>query len=389
MSKTQGHRCFLMALVVSVLISLTGETENDINYLSSSSHSKLGIFLDSSATQAFVFGGSQDSMKLQYEFYRENCPKAESIVRSTIGQIIAENKNATAQLLRLMFHDCFIQGCDASVLLDDSNGNSIEKDAIPNQTLKGFDFIDTIKDELEEACPGIVSCADILVLSTRDAIVLAGGPFYPILTGRRDSDRSYFATAMAEIPKPEGNISETLRLFASRGFSKRETVSLLGGHNIGKISCQFIQPRLHNFQGTGQPDPTIPSDFLADMSLICSDNESTSPNGAPSPMGSKFLTESFVGIEYYQGLSSSISSGSVFGPRYYESLLRGRGLLFADQQLMASDETAELVRDYASDDGTTFRADFARAMVKMSNLGALTGSRGQIRLNCSRLVNFN
>ena len=55
--------------------------------------------------------------------------------------------------------DFLYQGCDASVLLDDSNGNknySIEKQAIPNQTLKDFDKIDSIKEELEKACPGVV-----------------------------------------------------------------------------------------------------------------------------------------------------------------------------------------------------------------------------------------
>lgn len=156
----------------------------------------------------------------------------------------------------------------------------------------------------------------------------------------------------------------------------------LGGHNIGKIGCEFIRPRLHNFHGTGRPDPTIPADFLDEMSFICSNNGSTSPNRAPSPVRSRSLVESAVG-------SSSVSSGSVFGKYYYDSVLRGRGLLFADQQLMAHDETADLVRAYASDDGTTFRIDFARAMVKMSNLGVLTGSQGQIRINCSRLVSSN
>lgn len=67
------------------------------------------------------------------------------------------------------------QGCDASVFLDDSNGNKshpIERQAIPSQTLKGFDKINLIKEELEEACPGVVSCADTLALATRDGILL-------------------------------------------------------------------------------------------------------------------------------------------------------------------------------------------------------------------------
>lgn len=67
------------------------------------------------------------------------------------------------------------QGCDASVLLDDSNGNknhSIEKLAVPNKTLKGFDKVDLIKEVLENVCPGVVSCADTLALATRDGIVL-------------------------------------------------------------------------------------------------------------------------------------------------------------------------------------------------------------------------
>ncbi|GAV57864.1 peroxidase domain-containing protein [Cephalotus follicularis] len=67
------------------------------------------------------------------------------------------------------------KGCDASIFLDDSNGNKshrIERDAIPNKTLKGFDKIDMIKEELEKVCPGVASCADTIALATRDGIVL-------------------------------------------------------------------------------------------------------------------------------------------------------------------------------------------------------------------------
>lgn len=58
--------------------------------------------------------------------------------------------------------------------------------------------------------------------------MVAGGPFYPLSTGRRDSTDSYYSEAMAEIPKPDDDIRRTLHLFGTRGFSERETVSFFG-----------------------------------------------------------------------------------------------------------------------------------------------------------------
>jgi len=63
-----------------------------------------------------------------------------------------------------------MQGCDASVLLNATGGKEAEKDAAPNQTLRGFGFIDRIKALLEKECPGVVSCADILALAARDSV---------------------------------------------------------------------------------------------------------------------------------------------------------------------------------------------------------------------------
>jgi peroxidase len=73
------------------------------------------------------------------------------------------------RLLRMHFHDCFVQGCDASVLIDEPN---IEKTTPPNLSLRGYEVIDDAKTKLDAACPGIVSCADILALAARDSIVL-------------------------------------------------------------------------------------------------------------------------------------------------------------------------------------------------------------------------
>lgn len=66
-----------------------------------------------------------------------------------------------------------LQGCDGSVLLDDTPTMTGEKTAKPNDnSLRGFDVIDGIKSTLNDVCLGnVVSCADILAVAARDSIV--------------------------------------------------------------------------------------------------------------------------------------------------------------------------------------------------------------------------
>ena len=112
---------------------------------------------------------------LRVGFYSSSCPNAESIVRSTVQTHFNSNPSIAPGLLRMHFHDCFVQGCDASILID---GPNTEKTAGPNLNLRGFEVIDDAKARLEAACPGVVSCADILTLATRDAVVLVSSIFY-------------------------------------------------------------------------------------------------------------------------------------------------------------------------------------------------------------------
>lgn len=67
------------------------------------------------------------------------------------------------------------------MLLNSVGKNSAEKDGPPNVSLHAFYVIDNAKQEVESKCPGVVSCADILALSARDAVVLVSY-FEPSLT---------------------------------------------------------------------------------------------------------------------------------------------------------------------------------------------------------------
>ncbi|XP_071696440.1 putative Peroxidase 48 [Rutidosis leptorrhynchoides] len=321
---------------------------------------------------------SSDS-SLEYDYYRESCPQAHHIIRSTLRRIYDRNSSVAPAILRLVFHDCFVQGCDASVLLDHTEFMGSEKDTPPNQSLKGFDHLDIIKTELEDVCPGVVSCADLLVVAARESVVLAGGPFYPVHTGRKDSDRS-FPQLSYELPSPLDDLPTNIARFATRGFTEKETVTLLGAHSTGTIQCKFFEKRLYKFGGTDQPDPTMDPEFAELLRSICSNNRShslspsSSPSPSPSTTSSKLQREQAMKMDYE-------GAGSGFGTLYYRSLLQGRGILFVDQQLTAGEETANWVRQYASD-VSMFRRDFAEVMMKLSNTQVLTGPNGDVRLNC-------
>lgn len=59
------------------------------------------------------------------------------------------------------------------MLLDDTPNMLGEKLALSNiNSLRSYEVVDEIKEALEQACPGVVSCADLLIIAARDAVVL-------------------------------------------------------------------------------------------------------------------------------------------------------------------------------------------------------------------------
>lgn len=72
-----------------------------------------------------------------------------------------------------------VQGCDASMLLDDTPSMVGEKLALSNiNSLRSFEVVDQVKEALENSCPGVVSCADIIIMASRDAVALVRSSFF-------------------------------------------------------------------------------------------------------------------------------------------------------------------------------------------------------------------
>ncbi|KAB5544034.1 hypothetical protein DKX38_012146 [Salix brachista] len=95
---------------------------------------------------------------------------------------------ARARIYLIMSQSLVLQGCDASILLDETSSIQSEKTALGNMnSARGYNVIENAKTEVEKICPRVVSSADIIVVAARDASAYVGGPSYAVKLGRRDS----------------------------------------------------------------------------------------------------------------------------------------------------------------------------------------------------------
>ncbi|CAI9771031.1 unnamed protein product [Fraxinus pennsylvanica] len=165
---------------------------------------------------------------LRENFYRTTgCPQAEQLVRQITWSKARNDPTLGAKLLRMHYHDCFVRGCDASILLDTIGTNQSEKDARPNLTLGRFKAIDDIKSQIERVCPGIVSCADILALAARDAVSFPfKRPMWDVLTGRRDGRVSLISDVSGNLPSPFSDFQTLQTLFEKKSLNINDLVAL-------------------------------------------------------------------------------------------------------------------------------------------------------------------
>ncbi|KAL6518440.1 Peroxidase 47 [Orobanche gracilis] len=294
---------------------------------------------------------------LNMNYYIMTCPFTDSIIKTTVNKALQSDPTLAAGLVRMHFHDCFIEGCDASILVDSTKDNKAEKDSPANLSLRGYEIIDAAKEALEKQCPGVVSCADILAMAARDAVFFTGGPMYFIPNGRKDGRRSKIADTFG-LPAPTLNSSELVAMFGKHGFSVREMVALSGAHTLGFARCSSFKSRLSGFDSTHDMDPSLDAEFAQTLSATCGG-----------------------GDDAEQPLDTSRNS---FDNVYFSALQQKSGVLFSDQTLFENPNTRWIVNGYANSMAMFF-FDFQQAMVKMGRMDVKEGSNGEVRNNCRRI----
>lgn len=235
-----------------------------------------------------------------------------------------------------------------------------EKRATPNLRLRGYNIIDEAKAAVEKLCPGVVSCADLIAIATRDAVFLGGGGRYDVRTGRRDSLASAAHNLNSSLPSPSISVSESIKLFADKGLTPTDMVLLLGAHSVGVVHCSNIKDGLYNMKNTGRFEPSMDHLLVNELKSRCPENATTDDTvnlDQSSPVG-PFTIDS----------------------AYYKQLMSNRGVLKFDQKLTLHPVTRPLVANLAN--SLDFPTRFGAAVVKLGAVGVLTGTSGEIRRSC-------
>ncbi|KAI7730363.1 hypothetical protein M8C21_018574 [Ambrosia artemisiifolia] len=266
--------------------------------------------------------------QLKVGFYNQVCPNAESVVTNIVRDAAKSDHRMAAALLRLHFHDCFVEGCDGSILVD----------------------------------VGSTSERDIVAMAARDAVAFSHGPVYQVETGRKDGLVSNIDLA-SRMPDVTDSIQLLKQKFIEKGLNDKDLVILSAAHTIGSTACFFMEERLYNFATSGRPDPSINPRFLPELTSTC-------------PKHGDIMVR----------LPMDHGSEDTFDIQILQNIRSGFAVLQSDAKLMDDPTTRGIVESYfgvlAPLTGPSFEADFVTSMIRMGRIGVKNGSNGNIRRVC-------
>lgn len=303
------------------------------------------------------------SAQLRQNYYANICPNVENVVRNVVRTKFRKTFVTAPATLRLFFHDCFVQGCDASVIIQSTSHNKAEKDHPDNLSLAGDGFDTVIKAKAAidaiPRCRNKVSCADILTMATRDVVALTGGPSYAVELGRLDGLSSTAASVNGRLPQPNFNLNQLNSLFAAHGLTQTDMIALSAAHSLGFSHCSKFSNRVYNFARGSPMDPALNKTYAAQLQAMC-----------PKKVDPRIA------------IDMDPNTPKTFDNVYYKNLQRGMGLFTSDQVLFTDRRSKPTVNFWAQN-SAAFQRGFVTAMTKLGRVGVKTGSQGNIRHDCA------
>ncbi|CAN0924699.1 Peroxidase 73 [Linum grandiflorum] len=320
----------------------------------------MGYFSSYTAAMILIIvaGVGVAGQELRENFYAGSCPMVEGIVQQVVAAKASQQFPTIPATLRLFFHDCFVTGCDASVMVASPNGDA-EKDAPDNLSLAGdgFDAVSRAKTAVEAICPGVVSCADIIAIAARDVVALAGGPTFPVELGRRDGMISSASLVAGNLPDPNMTLPELNTIFAKHNLTQFDMIALSGAHTLGFSHCKRFFDRIYS----SKVDPSLNSTYARQLMTACPRN-----------------------VDPSIAIDMDPTTPRRFDNVYYQNLVEGKGMFRSDQVLFSDRRSRSTVVDFAGS-AADFNGGFAAAMRKLGRVGVKTGRQGRIRSDCSNV----
>ncbi|TVU50410.1 hypothetical protein EJB05_01780, partial [Eragrostis curvula] len=277
---------------------------------------------------------------LSPHFYKVTCPQLEDIVKRAVQAAFSGDASIAAGLLRIHYHDCITQGCDASLLLQ---GKNSEQAININDNLHAgaMQLIETIHAEAQRQCGPTVSCADITALAAREGVVATGGPVYSVKLGQLDSLAPAPLDEARDLPGSwNSNYTYLLGELSRWKFSDAHIVALSGAHTLGSATCLAFFDRFRRWDNT----------FNMKIGQECERDS--------------------------RWKHSLDSTPKRFDNQYYVGLLNGHGVLTSDRALAQDKRSLPIVQLFARDQQKFFDA-FGDAMLHLSSLRKHPG--GEVR----------
>ncbi|XP_037435608.1 peroxidase 5-like [Triticum dicoccoides] len=270
--------------------------------------------------------------------------------------------------IRLLFHDCFVNGCDGSVLLETSRINGTkgktEMTSPFNGGLRDLQVIQNIKNNLWDKYG--ITCTDAVIYAAREAVYLLsnGKIAYNVDgPGRMDGVISRSEDPEKYLPTPRFTFDQLKESFRNKGFNETELVALSGAHAVGIAHSSFFLTAIED----------TPPEYRQAI-------------GEETNFGTKDVVKNNV-RDFNKHPSTykpmvGMSAKNVLDNSFYNAVPQKMALFPSDRVLWVAAKVN--VTTYRDNAGTWYR-DFGYAMEKLSKLAATSDPANiEIRKVCSK-----